>query len=57
MERHAPPAGILVTASTCERLSGDYALEPGQVIRVKGKGEVLSYLLRGKRSAAAKAGL
>jgi len=45
MEAHAPANGILVTAATYERLRGAYTFKPGRVIRVKGKGEVLTYLL------------
>ena len=32
-----------VTAATYERLKDSYVFQPGRVIRVKGKGEVLSY--------------
>jgi adenylate cyclase len=49
METHAPPGGILVTASTHQLLRGSYSFKPGRVIRVKGKGEVLTYLLLGKK--------
>jgi len=50
MEAHAPPGGILVTASTYQRLQNHYSFKPGRVIRVKGKGEVLTYLLLGPAS-------
>jgi len=48
MESHAPPGGILVTASTYNRLRHRYSFKPGRVIRVKGKGAVLSYQLLGR---------
>lgn len=48
MESHAPPGGILVTASTYSRLRHRYSFKPGRVIRVKGKGAVLSYQLLGR---------
>jgi class 3 adenylate cyclase len=50
METHAPTDGILMTASTYERLRGRYMFEPERVIRVKGKGAVRSYRLLGKNS-------
>jgi class 3 adenylate cyclase len=49
MEAHAPPGGILVTASTYERLQGLYSFESGCLLRVKGKGQVLSHLLIGRK--------
>jgi class 3 adenylate cyclase len=48
MESHARPGGILVTAATYERLKENYVFQPGREIRVKGKGEVLSYRLLSK---------
>jgi class 3 adenylate cyclase/CheY-like chemotaxis protein len=45
MESHAPSGGILVTAATYQLLQGQYSFRPSRVIRVKGKGEVLSYQL------------
>ena len=48
MESHAPSGGILVTASTYQLLGDRYSFRPSRVIRVKGKGEVLSYQLLGK---------
>ena len=53
MEAHAPPGGILVTAPTYSRLRHRYSFKPGRVIRVKGKGAVLSYQLLGRLPAAA----
>jgi len=48
MEAHAPTGGILVTAATYERLRARYTFKPGRVIRVKGKGQVLTYRLLSK---------
>jgi class 3 adenylate cyclase len=45
MESHAPTDGILVTESTYERLRSTHVFEPGQLVSVKGKGEVMSYRL------------
>jgi class 3 adenylate cyclase/CheY-like chemotaxis protein len=45
MENHAPPGGILVTAETYALLKSRFSFKPGRMIRVKGKGQVLSYLL------------
>jgi class 3 adenylate cyclase len=48
MEEHAPTGGVLVTDSTYQRLKEDYSFKPARVIKVKGKGEVLTYLLLGR---------
>ena len=48
MENHAPTDGILVTASTFERLRDRYTFEPEQLIQVKGKGAVPSRRLLGR---------
>jgi len=45
MQTHAPPGGILVTAATYKHLRRAYAFKPGRVLRVRGKGEVLTYRL------------
>jgi adenylate cyclase len=45
MENHAPAGGILVAAQTYELLKTHYSFKPGRMIRVKGKGQVLSYLM------------
>jgi len=45
MESHAQPGAILVTAATYECLRDQYLFQPSRMIRVKGKGEVLSYRL------------
>ncbi len=49
MESSAPPGGILVTEATQGLLKPDYKFKRGKMIRVKGKGQVLSYLLLGKK--------
>ncbi len=46
MQTRAPAGGILVTAATHDRLADQYAFEPGRLIRVKGRGAVLTYQLR-----------
>jgi class 3 adenylate cyclase len=48
MENHAPTDGILVTASTFEKLRDHYTFEPEHLIRVKGKGAVPSHRLLGR---------
>jgi adenylate cyclase len=45
MQSHAPPGGILTTVSTYQQLRNEFAFRPGRLIRVKGKGEVLTYRL------------
>lgn len=50
MESHAPTGGILVTDSTYQKLKENYSFKPGRVIQVKGGGEVLTYLLLGRKS-------
>jgi class 3 adenylate cyclase/CheY-like chemotaxis protein len=50
MENHAPPGGILVTAETYAILKSQFSFKPGRMIRVKGKGQVLSYLLVGSKN-------
>ena len=51
MESLAAPGAILVTASTYERLRGRYEFQPGSLLRVKGKGKLLTYRLLGKCSS------
>ena len=48
MEQHAPTGGILVTDATYQLLKRKYVFKAGQMISVKGKGEVLTHLLVGK---------
>ncbi len=53
MESHAPPGGILVTAVTYKRLKGRFRFKPGRLLRVKGRGRVLTYALLGRKSGGA----
>ncbi|MDD2708170.1 MAG: adenylate/guanylate cyclase domain-containing protein [Verrucomicrobiae bacterium] len=48
MESHAPEGAIQVSAFTYERLKGKYRFEERGSISVKGKGEMKTYLLRGR---------
>lgn len=50
MESQGIPGAIQVTAQTYERLRDKYLFEERGVIRVKGKGEMITYLLRGRKS-------
>lgn len=52
METLAPQGGILVTATTYGRLQDQYDFQPSRLLRVKGKGPVLTYRLLGKKPAA-----
>lgn len=49
MESHGQPGAIQVSAPTYERLKDRYDLEKRGAIEVKGKGEMVTYLLLGKR--------
>lgn len=49
MESHSLPGCIQVTESTYQSLQGKYRLEERGVIQVKGKGEMMTYFLKGKR--------
>ena len=49
MQVHAPVGGILATKATYEHLRQTYAFKPGRVLRVKGKGRVVTYRLLGRR--------
>ncbi len=49
MESHGVADGIQVSEAVYTRLRHDYDLEPRGVISVKGKGEMMTYLLKGKR--------
>jgi class 3 adenylate cyclase len=49
MESNAEPDTILVTDATYQLLGSQYAFQPGRMINVKGKGEVLSYRLISRR--------
>jgi len=50
MESQGIPGAIQVTAQTYERLRDKYLFEERGVIRVKGKGEMTTYLLTGRKS-------
>jgi adenylate cyclase len=49
MESHGIPNCIQVTQSTYERLRDKYVFEERGVIAVRGKGEMLTYLLMGRK--------
>ncbi len=49
MESHGVEDGIQVTAATCQRLMEQYLFEKRGMIQVKGKGEMFTYLLLGKK--------
>ena len=49
MESHAPVGCIQVTAATCERLRDKYLFEAREPIQVKGKGEMRTYILTGRK--------
>jgi len=51
MESHGLADCIQVTEATYDRLQSGYVLEPRGRIPIKGKGELPTYLLRGKRSS------
>lgn len=48
MESHAPTDGILLAEASYLALKDKYAFDPKQLLRVKGKGEISAYLLRGE---------
>jgi len=50
MESQGIPGAIQVTAQTYERLRDKYLFEERGIIRVKGKGEMTTYLLTGRKS-------
>jgi class 3 adenylate cyclase len=52
MESHGLTDAIHVTRSTYERLRSLYVLQRRGVIEVKGKGEMVTYLLLGRRTEA-----
>jgi class 3 adenylate cyclase len=52
MESHGLTDAIHVTRSTYERLRSRYVLQRRGVIEVKGKGEMVTYLLLGRRTEA-----
>jgi class 3 adenylate cyclase/HAMP domain-containing protein len=52
MESHGKPGYIQVTETTYNHLKGQYILEPRGAISVKGRGEMITYWLVGKKSLA-----
>jgi len=50
MESHGVPGCIQVTEATYQRLHNQYVFEERGVIPVKGKGEMMTYFLRGRRN-------
>jgi len=57
MESHAPTGGILVTESTHKQLRRKFKFSPGRLMRIKGKGELLTYLLLGRKEEARTTGV
>jgi adenylate cyclase len=55
MESHAQPGTIQVTERTYERLRERYELVPRGTIEVKGKGQMTTYLLLGRREVQVRA--
>jgi class 3 adenylate cyclase len=51
MESHGVEDGIQVTAATYERLKDKYVFEDRGIIQVKGKGEMKTYLLTGRKTS------
>lgn len=49
MESHGLPDCIQISAATCELLSDKYLVEKRGLVYVKGKGEMLTYLLNGTK--------
>jgi class 3 adenylate cyclase len=49
MESQGLPGGIQVTAATYERLKDKYLLEKRGAITIKGKGEMITYWLTGRK--------
>ncbi|HAX87740.1 MAG TPA: diguanylate cyclase, partial [Cyanobacteria bacterium UBA11162] len=49
MESHGLPGCIQVTATTYELLKDQYRFEEREPIQVKGKGEMITYLLKGRK--------
>ena len=47
MELHGAPDSIHITRSTYELLGDEFATEPRVLVEVKGKGQVVSWLLLG----------
>jgi class 3 adenylate cyclase len=56
MESHGMGGEIQVTRATYEKLKDEYVLEPRGTIPIKGKGELETWLLKGKKAAGGNAG-
>ena len=52
MESFGVPGGIQVTQAAYERLQAAYRFEPRGTVEIKGKGEMMTYLLLGKKEGA-----
>jgi class 3 adenylate cyclase len=52
MQSHAEPGEILVTEDTYRRLVGSFELEARDLLDVKGKGEMRTYVLKGRSEPA-----
>ena len=50
MESHGLPGHIQISRATYEHLKDDFECEPRGTVEVKGKGELETWLLRGKAS-------
>lgn len=49
MESHSLPGRIQLSAATYQQLSADYLCEPRGLINIKGKGEMETYFLNGRK--------
>ena len=50
MASHSEPGGVLVTEETCSAARDRYHVEQREVIEVKGKGPMTTYVVRGPRA-------
>lgn len=50
MQSHAAPGEIMVTVSTFQRLRDGFLFDRPRLVEVKGKGQLATYRLRGRRS-------
>jgi adenylate cyclase len=51
MESHGTPGQIQVTQVTCELLGDEFELEPRGAVSIKGKGDVATWYLVGRRDS------
>ncbi|MEA5467941.1 adenylate/guanylate cyclase domain-containing protein [Spirulina sp. 06S082] len=51
MESSGQPNGIQITESTYVRIKDKFMCEPRGIIKIKGKGEMMTYWLKGKRES------